>query len=257
MLTTYSMKKADRNYLKFLERKDQIINEVKDILIKLAADLLPKFSIEKYIAMFTRHNDGDKLEGLRSMSTSPLLNQLCIERSSIPGLVCNHCYSVNYNNLRRSLREKLERNTAILTTTIIDYDLIPTIIDRYFRIESFGDLQNVTQAINYLNLIIKNNRPGDPVYFAWWTKNPHYIKQALEQLNIEKPQNVQIVFSSPCINKPADIAILKKVFPFIDKTFTVYDKQTTETINCGKLHCINCLNCYKPGGVTEVKELLK
>ena len=89
MLTTYSMKKADRNYLKFLEKKDQIIKEVKNILNSLAADLLPKFSIEKYIAMFTRHNDGDKLEGLRSMSTSPLLNQLCIERSSIPGLVCN------------------------------------------------------------------------------------------------------------------------------------------------------------------------
>lgn len=253
MLTTYSMKKADRNYLKFLEKKNQIIKEVKDILNTLAADLLPKFSIEKYIAMFTRHNDGDKLENLRSISTSPLLNQLCIERSSIPGLVCNHCYSVNYNNLRRSLREKLERNTAILTTQIIEYDLIPTIIDRYFRIESFGDLQNATQAINYLNFILKN----PDTMFAWWTKNPQYIKKALDQLNIEKPENVQIVFSSPCINKPADIARLKKIYPFIDKTFTVYDKKTTETINCGSLHCINCLNCYKPGGVTEVKELLK
>lgn len=45
MLTSYSMKKADRNYLKFLEKKHQIITEVKEILNNLAADLLSKFSM--------------------------------------------------------------------------------------------------------------------------------------------------------------------------------------------------------------------
>lgn len=256
MLKSYNMRKHFRNLVFFLKNRKAIEREIDDIILSLFRNGKIASKTE-YLAMVTKHSDGDKLENMRSLSTSPLLNKLCVLRSSIPGLICHECYSVTYNNLRKQLRDKLARNTAILTSEIIPVEVIPFLNDRYFRIESFGDLQNEIQAINYLNLIIKNQETN----FAWWTKNPQHIKKALEFLGIEKPANVQIVFSSPCVNTSVNIEILKKVFPFIDKVFTVYSKDgVTEkniSVNCGNRHCINCLNCYKPGGNEYINELVK
>ena len=210
-----------------------------------------------YTKLFTKHSAGDKMEDLRSINTSPLENEFCKLRHNIKGLICNKCYSIAFNKYRKNLKEKLKRNTEILTSEIIPVENIPFINDIYFRIESFGDLQNVTQAINYINLIKVNTH----VNFAWWTKNPVFIKKAFDQLGIEKPHNVQIVFSCPCINKEIDIKIVQKVFPFIDKVFTVFDDdfiaENDIDINCGKRHCIECQNCYKKGGNVQVRERLK
>jgi len=212
-----------------------------------------------YENRFSKH--GGKLAGMYSLSTSPLENTFCKQRHAVAGLVCSGCFSYALNDKRDGLRNKLIDNYNIFTSEIIPFENIPYINDTYFRIESFGDLQNVTQAINYLNLIIKNNRPADPVYFGWWTKNPVFIAKALKQLGIEKPDNVQIIFSAPCLNRPVNIEVIKKVFPFIDKVFTVYTKKYAKdnniTINCGGRHCLSCLNCYKAGGADQINEQLK
>ena len=45
MLTTYSMKKADRNYLKFLEKKDKLFKEYYERELKsreILMEVLPK-----------------------------------------------------------------------------------------------------------------------------------------------------------------------------------------------------------------------
>ena len=211
----------------------------------------------EYLRMVSTHGKGTKLDGFRSLSTSPLMNPLCVGRHSNESLICHHCYSVTYNKLRQGLRDKLERNTAILTESVIEWEAIPYLNDKYFRIESFGDLQNVTQAINYLNLIRKNT----DTQFAWWTKNPNFIRLALKELNIEKPHNVQIVLSACSINVEIKIETIQKAFPFIDKVFTVYSKDYIEShnvnINCGTLHCMDCLNCYRQGGNAQVSEKLK
>lgn len=210
-----------------------------------------------YLKMVSTHGENTKLDGLRSLSTSPLKNPLCIGRHSNESLICHHCYSVTYNKLRKGLRDKLSRNTDTLTESVIEYDAIPFLNDRYFRIESFGDLQNTIQAINYLNLIRKNPETS----FGWWTKNPNFIRNALKELNIEKPSNVQIILSACMVNVQISLDIVKKAFPFVDKIFTVYDKDyisaNNVNINCGSRHCMDCLNCYKQGGFDQVSEKLK
>lgn len=214
-------------------------------------------SIFDFIAMVTVHGKGTKLEGFKSLSTSPLLNPLCIGRHANKALICASCYSYTYNKMRKGLREKLARNTRILTESIIDFASIPILNDRFFRIESFGDLQNTTQAINYLNLIRKN----PDTQFGWWTKNPNFIRMALKELGIEKPNNVQIILSACGLNVEIPIEIVKKRFPFIDKVFTVFDseyiKEHGVEINCGTRHCKDCLNCYTAGGNAQVREKKK
>ena len=211
----------------------------------------------EYESMISVHGIRTKLSGFRSLSTSPLLNALCIGRHNNPKLICSSCYSVTYNNMREGLRNKLARNTESLTKEVIPYESIPVINDRYFRIESFGDLQNVNQAINYLNFIRKNPETN----FGWWTKNPNFIKQALKALNIEKPENVQIILSACGLNVGIKLETVKKAFPFVDKVFTVYDskyiKENDIEINCGTRKCKDCLNCYKSGGFTQVNEKKK
>lgn len=236
-------------------------NETTEIIRKKIAETktaLNPLTIETYQKMFTKHTDGDKMDGMFSLSTCPTLNYLCILRSNIDGLICKHCYSMTMNKRFKNLRSKLEKNTVYLTESIIPYENIPFLNFLLFRLESFGDLQNEIQAINYLNLIRKNPQ----TLFAWWSKNPKFIKSALDTLGIEKPQNVQIIFSSPCMNTPIQIEILTKVFPFIDKVFTVFDrdylaKHPEIEINCGSRKCRECQNCYHPDGNIQVNEMVK
>ena len=56
------------------------------------------------------------------------------------------------------------------------------------------------------------------MHFALWTKNPWIIEDAFDASE-RKPSNLQIIYSSPCINDQADPG-----YDFIDKIFTVYDK---------------------------------
>ena len=58
---------------------------------------------------------GGKLSGIPSLSTSPLCNPHCMARSKNPGLICSKCYSMTYNNYRKSLKEKLLVNTLFYT----------------------------------------------------------------------------------------------------------------------------------------------
>lgn len=211
----------------------------------------------EFAKMISIHGNGTKLEDFRSLSTSPLLNPLCVGRHGNKMLICASCYSYTYNKMRKGLREKLARNTAILSSGIIPYELIPVINDRYFRIESFGDLQNVIQAINYLNFICKNPETS----FGWWTKNPAFIRSALAELGIEKPSNVQVIFSACGLNVEISIETVQKAFPFVDKVFTVFDSDYIDkhdiAINCGDRKCAECLNCYKCGGNAQVREKRK
>ena len=68
----------------------------------------------------------------------------------------------------KNLNACLERNTKILTGRILKEAEIPMINASFFRFESFGDLINVTQVINYFHICKKNKH----VHFALWTKNP-------------------------------------------------------------------------------------
>lgn len=154
----------------------------------------------------------------------------------------------------KTLNEATTRNAEILTASVLPAEVLPLIPSRYFRFESFGDLINVNQVINYFNIARKN----PDTLCALWTKNPHIVAKAIAAGH-DKPENLQIVLSSPLINKP----IKATKYAFISKVFTVYDKEAAKAvnINCGARSCLACGRCYRPNpegvAIQYVNELLK
>lgn len=109
-----------------------------------------------------------------------------------------------------------------------------------FRIESFGDIQNVVQVVNYWHMIEANPRTK----FGWWAKNPDIIARAIKEFDLVKPDNLQIVQSSLHLNRQDSPA-----YDFVDIVFTVYDKEYVEEhhipIHCGGKSCMECgYKCY-------------
>jgi len=203
-----------------------------------------------------------KMSGIPSISTSCHCNKYCLARMAkgdkvIDGItykcICKECFADATLNHYSNLDDATSDNFFLLNESILPIDLLPTFGNvRFVRIESFGDLGSVTHAINYLNMIKKNY----DVTFAWWSKNPNFINQALQIVG-GKPENVIFIQSSCYINLKEE-----KKFDWIDKVFTVYDKKFIQEngldINCGSRNCVGCKRCYNLRNKEEnVSEELK
>lgn len=205
---------------------------------------------EKYGIKFTTHSG--KLEGIQSLNTSVALNPICTKRAQCAGSVCAKCYASALVKMRKGLRENIANNTRILTAQVIPVKEWPIINARVFRFESFGDLMNEKQIINYFNFAKRNPK----ITFTLWTKNPEIIARAIEGGN-KKPRNLIIIQSSFHMNR-----VDAPRYDFIDKVFTVYDKQfiaeNNITVNCGARNCLECGRCYRKAKQVEyVNEKLK
>lgn len=199
---------------------------------------------------FTTKHTG-KMAGMASISTAVTTNERCAKNAQIPGSICQKCFAAKQMKIYPSMEKPMVENQRILTGSIIPMEKLPIINNIYFRFESFGDLNNHIQVINYFQICYKNPR----VKFALWTKNPDYIAEAIAA-GYEKPENLNIVLSSLFINKER-----KNVFDFVDKVFTVYDEKFIDengiNINCGARNCFACGLCYEKNGVTVINEKLK
>ena len=200
-------------------------------------------------------NHTAKMQGIHSLSTSVAINPHCIERQKNGNSICSKCFASTMMKRYSALNECLISNTEILTSGILDWDVLPLTPTRYFRFEAFGDLLNEYQIINYFNIASKNPN----TLFALWTKNPRIIERALENSDLEKPSNLQIVLSSPLIN----VELKSTNFDFVDKIFSVFDKKTAKgiEINCGARSCLACGRCYQPNPnglkIQHIREILK
>lgn len=201
---------------------------------------------------FTTKMNG-KMAGMQSLSTSCTNNPHCIERHKQNDTICKHCFAFSQINCFKSMIPCLEKNTELLTAEIIPAENMPVINCLYFRFEAFGDLVNYIQVVNYFNICLKN----PAVNFALWTKNPWIIQDAIDRGYI-KPDNLNIVYSSPILNQNVTDAIISK-WAFIDKIFTVYDANTAQNvnINCGAKNCLSCGLCYNKNNVVYINEILK
>lgn len=208
----------------------------------------------------TKHTG--KMAGVVSVSTDINSNKFCQARRNIKGSICEHCFAAamvdDKNGRYRSVNKCFKINTEILTSRVLAADEIPVIDPRYFplvRLESIADLQNVIQFLNYAKMAEMN--PG--CLFALYTKNRGIVAKGLKLVN--KPANMQIVFSSLFMNKESDAA----GYDFIDKVFTVYDENTIKNqgieINCGARSCFKCRRCYMPNPdgvkIQQIREKLK
>ena len=198
-----------------------------------------------FYRLITNHEG--KMEGIPSISTSSLFNFNCIHRCNLQNTICSKCYSNHLQGFRKQLREKLVRNTEILTTRLLTKLEIQNlcISSLFFRFEAFGDLINTTQFENYCNIarFFKNTK------FAIWTKNPHVIVEYVKKGG-RIPKNLTIGLSSLFINSrmsEKSIAYFEKYF-HVDFVFTVFDKdyisENNISINCGSKNCLKCHFCY-------------
>ena len=192
-----------------------------------------------------------KMEKMQSLSTSCKHNENCAKFAQVEGSVCRKCYAQLMMRMYKNLDPCLSRNAEILANIDLskERDLIPQINAAFFRFEAFGDLHNELHAKNYFTIAKANPDTN----FALWTKNPKLIANVIADGN-EKPDNLRIIVSSLFLNKVADLD-----YPFIDKIFTVYDKEHAGnvTINCGGKKCIDCKLCYKKNNIRYINEKLK
>jgi len=192
-----------------------------------------------------------KMENIASISTSCEHNPICIARMKSGDSVCSKCFADVTVRRYSGLGKNCADNYDLLTSEVLPVDMLPVFKPdvEIVRIESFGDVGNVTQAINYINIIKANPH----VMFAWWSKNAWIINEAFELCG--KPKNVVMVESSEKLN------VQKEKSANFDKVFTVYDAEHISSgnvkINCGARSCDTCRRCYSKRTGAVVNEKLK
>lgn len=192
-----------------------------------------------------------KMSGIPSVSTSCLVNPICKARMKQGDSICAHCFAETTLRRYTACGKAMESNFHLLNDSVLPLDLLPIFANvAIVRIESFGDVASVTQAINYANLCKVNPH----VVFAWWSKNMSIIEKAFDIVG--KPDNVIMVESSEKLNVEKE-----KSSPIVDKVFTVYDEKTiaqkSVEINCGARCCATCRRCYRKDTESVVNEKLK
>ena len=116
-------------------------------------------------------------------------------------------------------------------------------------------MYNATQLANYVSICEKN--PWTK--FGLWTKNIWILDELFNEHQIQKPNNLSIVVSSPLLN--TEMEVDRDKYWFVDHVFTVYDKQfiadNDVDINCGAKNCLGCQLCYHNDTDFYVREQLK
>lgn len=233
-----------------MNKVKEFVTEIKNALNKLKFFCIKDF--KKYIGVHITTDHTGKMRGMYSLSTSCLCNKYCKAYAKDPNKVCHKCYAVTQMNYQKLMQPCFERNTKILTESVIPVEYLPVINAAVFRFEAFGDIQNENQVINYFNICKKNKH----VNFALWTKNPGIISRTIKAGH-KKPKNLQIVLSSHYLNKVSDI----NRWSFVDKVFTVFTKdfikENNININCKGESCLLCQKCYHKNKHVYINEELR
>ena len=214
-------------------------------------------------------NHTGKMEGLKSISTAVTVNPFCQANQQKNGSICQKCYAqMMLNKMYKALDEKCKRNTALLTSRVLeDYELPDLSKEKYFRFESFGDLNNAIQLQNYVNIAKRNPN----TMFALWTKQYQLAYAFFTKYDV--PDNFTLILSSLMVNQKISIDNFKQLVkpsgfgynfkPGQLKVFTVYDENYISknpkavNINCGSKLCMGCLQCYNQTNNEEINEVVK
>lgn len=202
----------------------------------------------------TKHTG--KMENMISISTSCKENEFCKSMQQIKGSICEKCYAKTQLNYQPSTANKYAQSTLDLTLRLLNFEEIPSIdsVTGTCRLEAFGELNNTIQVLNYFNICEKN----PDINFSVWTKRPDLINEVINILGHQKPENLNIIWSTLMINGSPAIG----KYNFVDGYFTVYTPEYAQQhnikINCGGRKCVDCLECYDyHDGIFIINELLK
>ena len=209
----------------------------------------------------SHHDRGGKIEGIDSCDSSCHGCTFCQHMREAAEhdhlIICGLCYDAEQETGYKSatITPRHQLNLRIMANTLFEVDELATLSTRQIiRINSSGDLENVTHARNMIR--IAKAKPWARV--AIWTKNIPAIESALAEEG--KPINLIIVVSSPRINHPI------RRPAWADYTFTVYDADHIDAaIAAGAMPCngTKCKICgYKcyfglwPAGA-DIAEILR
>lgn len=127
----------------------------------------------EYMTQFkiTRECSG-KMAGLAAMSTSAAVNPRCKAMAENPKFICYHCYARQLMGYRKSCATRFGLNYEAASKEV--WKWVPDLgafmwnrMVKVMRVEEFGDIGTVVQAINYLLVILAN----PDIIFGWWTKH--------------------------------------------------------------------------------------
>ena len=210
------------------------------------------------------HDHTGKMEGVKSLSTSVLLNPNCQKNRTVRGSICSHCYADTLAKMYSALGSRLERNTKELTTRFLgsaDFEYLEKELktEEIFRFEAFGDINNEMQLRNYFRICERFPK----VRFALYTKMYELVYNYIAKNGI--PSNLNLILSSLKVNQELSKEPFEKLGVFKPgqvKVFTVYDKKYIKehpelTINCGARSCNRCRLCYLETKAEQVHEILK
>jgi hypothetical protein len=157
------------------------------------------------------------------------------------------------------LEGSLTNNTEILAKRELTFSEIREIAKFFLnttiaRFESFGDLNNETQLLNYIRIA----RAAKHTKFALYTKQYGIVRQYFES-GKRFPDNVTLILSSPYIDHTLNDSLVNVFKQYHRRviTFTVTRDKTNLGINCGKKRCVECRNCYDARSPKNVIEMLK
>ena len=189
--------------------------------------------------LFISTNMSGKMSDIWGLSTSVLENHICALRRGDPESICSKCFAAATVGRYHALQRHMDDNYHLLQNILPDEDL-PIIPADIFRLESFGDLGSVNQALNYLRICELN----PTCTFALWTKNPGFLDKAIRRAG--KPKNLICILSSPKLDIITD---QYPRFDWLGHVFTVYHDwaKPDEEINCGARSCRGCMRCYTLG----------
>tara|TARA_E500000305_G_scaffold103529_1_gene99089 strand:- start:323 stop:952 length:630 start_codon:yes stop_codon:yes gene_type:complete len=185
---------------------------------------------------------------INSINVNTLTNEYCIKQSKNKNSICSVCYSINsLTSFRKNMVNPLQRNSELLSNNIIEFSLLPTILELYFRFDSHGELINLNHLQNYTNIALKNPHCN----FALWSKRFDLIKKFFD--NNQKPKNLILIYSNSKLDKP-----LNKLPKYFDKSFNNVTKENKDNfnINCNS-KCVDCLLCYTHNETKTIIEKVK
>ena len=200
-----------------------------------------------------------KLEDFVAISTNTVTNDFCKKRYEEAKVkndkagkvvdICGVCYSQTMlATYRKNMQGALQRNSDLLSTTVIPEEDLPTFLHAFLRIDAHGELINETHLVNIVNIAKHNPHCA----IALWTKRTDLVKPFFDKN--EKPANLILIYSNPKVG-----TILSKPPKHFDRTFNnVLEDEHVEQQNCTGQKCKNCMLCYTlNNGVTTIVEKVK
>ena len=205
------------------------------------------------------YNMSGKMENILSLSTNNNYNERCACFKNVSGSICEKGFAEKTVEHYPGLNANTKANLEILRSRLLtDAELQALAIEivaaldkngtRQFRLESFGDIANVTHARNYIRLCSAIARIDCSVLVAWWTKSPNYVVSAF---NLEDEETrfwfksvCNLILSSLFIGVPFPEKARKKIESALGMEVLVFTveavKPDDKRVNCGARSCLNC-----------------